>query len=111
MKEVLDLVNQFGFPLVAAGGLVYTIIHLRKQHLEERKGWDEERKAWDEERKELYGMALERLTKAQEIGMNMVNKTSDIAGILENERKEIRDAHEREMRVLHTTGNNPRERR
>lgn len=118
MKETLDLVNQFGFPLVAAGGLVYTIIHLRKQHQDERR-------AWDEERKKLYETAIasrdarvadhdklgERLIKSHEISMNIINKTSDIAATLENQCKEIKDAREHELRTLHTTGSNPRDRR
>lgn len=129
MKETLDLVNQFGFPLVAAGGLVATILHLRKHHQEKEKAWEEERKrileAAEKEQKRLVDMVVagrdaritdydklsERIIKGHEISMNIINKTSDIAATLEAERKDIRDAREHEIRALHTTGSNPRERR
>lgn len=116
MGDVLTLVQTFGLPLVLLIILGVAYKRLQDQHEVDRKEWTakleaerdkcaSERREWNEERDarlEHERLVGEKFQQGQ-LDMNRamleaINKTANMAAAFEQEKREIREARERELR-------------
>lgn len=125
--EALKLIGQFGLPLVIAVAMVFEYVRLRKEHKADREAWDEERRRlqgeWDEERRRIQAACDEEreawheeqralwlaskqdaenmskmLLEAHKNHASIINAANDMATAFAQEKKDIRDARDRELK-------------
>ena len=72
------------------------------KHEAERAKWEEERRGYFESSREDGEKIQGILLKVQEHSATVINKASDMASAFEQEKREIRDAREREIRDTST---------
>lgn len=109
VEDVLKVIGQYGLPLVLFVVLAIAYDRKEKQHEAARAKWDEERRKMqeerDEERRDWYLQTKadgERLTatllEAHKNHASIINAANDMATAFTQEKKELREARERELR-------------
>lgn len=98
IKDFLQLAAEHGLSTVLLGLLLWAYKRKEDQHEEQRKAWDAERERFFEASKADSDKLAGSLLKAQEYSATIINKTGDMAASFEQEKREIREAREREIR-------------
>jgi DNA anti-recombination protein RmuC len=100
LGDIARLVAEHGLSVVLLFIVGYAYDKQQKKHEEERKQWDAERERLYLASKADAEKLSATLLRMHEHSAKIIDQANDIASTLEQEKKEIRESRERELREM-----------